>query len=105
MSGAGEHGATVRIGVEAATVDVELDGERQRLRWPRDQSLVDMMLDAGISVPHSCREGHCGSCVATLISGEVDMAAGDVLGPEDQAEGLILGCQARPVTDYIHIEF
>jgi 3-ketosteroid 9alpha-monooxygenase subunit B len=63
------------------------------------------MLDAGIDVPHSCREGHCGSCVATLISGEVDMAGGDVLGPEDQAEGLILGCQARPVTDDVHIEF
>ncbi|OBG98251.1 ferredoxin [Mycobacterium sp. E2497] len=91
--------------VEVATVDVELDGALHRLQWRRDQTLVDMLLDAGIDVPHSCREGHCGSCVATLISGEVDMAGGDVLGPEDRADGLILGCQARPVTDNIHIEF
>ncbi len=92
-------------GVEAATVEVDLDGEPHHLPWPPDQSLVDTMLDAGINVPHSCREGHCGSCVATLVSGEVQMASCDILGPEDRADGLILGCQARPVTDHVHIAF
>lgn len=88
-----------------ATVDVDLDGTRHSLPWPRDRSLVDIMLDAGIDVPHSCREGHCGSCVATLVSGRVEMAACEVLQPDDLADGLILGCQARPVSDDVHIEF
>lgn len=101
---AGQGGAP-RTDVGSATVYVELDGAVHRLQWPRDRTLVDTMLDAGIDVPHSCREGHCGSCVATLISGEVDMVGGDVLGPEDRADGLILGCQARPVTNSIRIEF
>ncbi|WP_096287418.1 2Fe-2S iron-sulfur cluster-binding protein [Mycobacterium ahvazicum] len=105
MAEVGEQAAALRTDVQAAIVDVELDGERHRLRWPREQTLVEVMLDAGINVPHSCREGHCGSCVATVISGEVEMAGGDVLGPEDRAEGLILGCQARPITDTIRIEF
>ncbi|WP_083184889.1 2Fe-2S iron-sulfur cluster-binding protein [Mycobacterium malmoense] len=105
MADVEEQGAALCTDVEVATVDVELDGALHRLQWRRDQTLVDTMLDAGINVPHSCREGHCGSCVATLISGEVNMAGGDVLGPEDRADGLILGCQARPVTDNIHIEF
>ncbi|MCV7229540.1 2Fe-2S iron-sulfur cluster-binding protein [Mycolicibacterium komossense] len=87
----------------AATVD--LDGAQHRLAWPRDQTLVDVMLDAGIHVPHSCREGHCGSCVATVISGRVEMAQCDILEPDDLADGLILGCQARPVSDDVHIEF
>ncbi|MBV9089140.1 MAG: 2Fe-2S iron-sulfur cluster binding domain-containing protein [Mycobacteriaceae bacterium] len=91
--------------VDAADVAVDLDGVRHRLPWPRDKTLVDTLLDAGVDVPHSCREGHCGSCVATLISGEVDIAPNDVLGPEDVADGLMLGCQARPVTDDVHIEF
>lgn len=91
--------------MQAATVEVDLDGELHRLPWPRDKSLVDTMLDAGINVPHSCREGHCGSCVATLISGEVDMVSCDVLGPEERAEGLILGCQARPVSDDVRVVF
>ena len=88
-----------------ASVDIDLDGVRHHLRWPRDKTLVDVMLDAGIDPPHSCREGHCGSCVATVISGRVEMRSCDILEPADLAEGLILGCQARPATDDVHIEY
>ena len=100
-----EHGATAVEAVVSATVEVHLDGQLHSLQWPRDKSLVDTMLDAGIGAPHSCREGHCGSCVATVVSGEVEMASCDILEPADLAEGLILGCQARPVTDNVHIEY
>jgi 3-ketosteroid 9alpha-monooxygenase subunit B len=88
-----------------AAVTVELDGTQHQLSWPRDKTLVDTLLDAGIDVPHSCREGHCGSCVATVISGRVQMAECDILEPEDLADGLILGCQARPASDDVHIEY
>lgn len=88
-----------------AAVEVHLDGRLHRLCWPRDRTLVDTMLDAGIDAPHSCREGHCGSCVATLTRGEVAMESQEILAPEDLAEGLILGCQARPVTDELQVEF
>ncbi|WP_264062403.1 2Fe-2S iron-sulfur cluster-binding protein [Mycolicibacterium hippocampi] len=43
--------------------------------------------------------------MATVISGRVEMAHCDLLEPEDLADGLILGCQARPVSDDVHIEF
>jgi ferredoxin len=92
--------------VEAtATADVELDGHRHRVHRPRDATLVDVMLAAGIDVPHSCREGRCGSCVCTVHSGEVDMPPNDVLEPDDRQAGLVLACQARPVSDTVHIEF
>jgi ferredoxin len=90
---------------EVAHVEVDLDGQRHLLRWPRSQSLVDLMLDAGIDVPHSCREGRCGSCVATVVAGEVTMAACDILEPDDLRDGLILACQARPASADLHIEF
>ena len=89
---------------EVAHVEVDLDGQRHRLSWPRGQTLVDVLLDAGIDVPHSCREGRCGSCVATVVEGEVDMAACDILEPDDLRDGLILACQARPVSADVHIE-
>jgi 3-ketosteroid 9alpha-monooxygenase subunit B len=63
------------------------------------------MLAAGIDVPYSCKEGRCGSCAATVVHGEVDMASCDILEPDDLADGLILGCQARPVSDDLHIAF
>jgi ferredoxin len=105
MPEVGRREVAAHADAEAASVEIDLDGEVHQLRWPRDKSLVDTMLDARIDVPHSCREGHCGSCVATLVAGEVDMVGGDVLGPEDRAEGLILCCQARPISDHVHVEF
>ena len=90
---------------EVAHVQVDLDGRRHRLLWPRGQSLVDLLLDEGVEVPHSCREGRCGSCVATVVRGEVEMAACDVLEPDDVRDGLILACQARPVSADLHVRF
>ena len=86
-------------------MEVDLDGQRHCLSWPRGRTLVDVLLDAGIDVPHSCREGRCGSCVATVVEGEVDMAACDILKADDLRDGLILACQARPASADVHIEF
>jgi 3-ketosteroid 9alpha-monooxygenase subunit B len=100
------HTAAVHSGDgDAVTVRVDLDGSSHRLRWPRSATLVDALVAAGIDVPYSCKEGQCGSCAATVLCGEVEMARCDILEPEDRAEGLILGCQARPVSDDLHIEF
>ncbi|MGE2723891.1 2Fe-2S iron-sulfur cluster-binding protein [Mycolicibacterium pulveris] len=102
------HPEVCRVRVDA-TVHVDLDGTRHRLRWPSDKTLVDVLLEAGLDVPHSCREGRCGSCVGTVVSGAVDMGAGmdagAVLQPDDLAEGLILGCQAHPASAELHIEY
>lgn len=90
---------------DAATVQLHLDGTCHRLRWPRRATLVDTMIAAGIDVPYSCKEGRCGSCAATVVHGQVDMACHGILEPDDLADGLILGCQARPISDDLHIEF
>lgn len=88
-----------------AAAEVELDGHIHNIAWPRGSTLVDVMLAAGIDVPHSCREGRCGSCVCTVISGQVDMAPSEVLEPEDRQAGLILACRSRPASDTVRIEF
>ncbi|MBJ8344697.1 ferredoxin--NADP reductase [Antrihabitans sp. YC2-6] len=90
---------------DAATVDVELDGESHRLVWPRTRTLVDIMLAKGLDVPYSCREGECGSCACTVVEGRVELGNCQVLDPEDIANGYILACQSRPSTDHVRIEF
>ncbi len=90
---------------DSASVLLDVDGETHRLQWPRRVTLVDTMIAAGIDVPYSCKEGRCGSCAATVVRGEVDMATCDILEPDDLADGVILACQARPVSDDLHIEF
>jgi 3-ketosteroid 9alpha-monooxygenase subunit B len=97
--------APVEVHEDTVTLRVALDGREHRLRWPRRATLVDAMITAGVDVPYSCREGQCGSCAASLVSGRVDMPATEILEPEDIEAGTILGCQARPVSDDVHIEF
>jgi 3-ketosteroid 9alpha-monooxygenase subunit B len=89
----------------AASVDIDLDGDHHLLRRPPDKTLVQVMLDAGIDVPYSCQEGHCGSCVTTVTAGEVAMDACEVLDAADRADGLVLACQSRPVSEDIRIEY
>lgn len=88
-----------------ARAEVDLDGQRHCVDWPPDATLVDVLEAAGIDVPNSCREGRCGSCVCSVVSGDVDMAPNDVLEPADRQAGLILACQSRPVSELVHIEF
>jgi len=88
-----------------ATAVVELDGQTHTVSWPRSAKLLDVLLDKGLDVPFSCREGHCGACAVVKRSGEVDMDVNDVLEPDDIAEGLILACQAIPKSDSVEVTY
>ena len=88
-----------------ATVVVELDGETHTVSWPRNAKLLDVLLDKGLDAPFSCREGHCGACAVLKRSGEVQMEVNDVLEQQDLDEGLILGCQARPLSDCVEVTY
>lgn len=90
---------------EAVQTVVELGGQRIELMWPKTKSLVDALLAREIDVPYSCRSGECGSCACTVVGGSVDMPTSDILAPEDIADGFILGCQARPISGPVEIQF
>lgn len=88
-----------------AKVTVTLDGQTQEVRWPRSAKLLDVLLDKGLDAPFSCREGHCGACAVLVRSGAVDMHVNDVLEQSDLEEGLILACQAQPVSDSVEVTY
>lgn len=83
----------------ASTAEVELDGVRHTVDWPRNTPLLDVLLAAGLDAPYSCREGSCSACACVLTEGEVAMERNEVLDTADLADGLILACQARPLSD------
>ena len=88
-----------------ATAVVELDGQTHTVSWPRSAKLLDVLIDKGLDVPFSCREGHCGACAVVMRTGEVEMDINDVLEPDDIADGLILACQALPKTDSVEVTY
>lgn len=88
-----------------ATAVVTLDGKTQTVAWPPHATLLDALLAAGLDVPFSCREGHCGACACTMLEGSVQMDANDVLEDEDMDDGLILACQARAASDSVEVTY
>ncbi|MBB3036891.1 ferredoxin--NADP reductase [Hoyosella altamirensis] len=86
-----------------ATVDIA--GDRHELKWPRESRLLDLLLSQEIDAPYACREGSCGACAFTLISGEVKLLANDTLDSYELEQGVRLACQSVPLTDDVEIEF
>src|SRR5260370_41867358 len=61
-------------GGPAATLSVTLDGETTTLPWPAGTRMLDVLIDAGLDAPYSCRQGICGACACQLTGGEGDNA-------------------------------
>lgn len=88
-----------------STVEVLLDGATTTVSWPRSNKLLDVLLDAGLDAPYSCREGNCSACACVLLEGEVEMERNEVLEDEDIADGIVLGCQAVPLSDHVRVSY
>jgi 3-ketosteroid 9alpha-monooxygenase subunit B len=97
---------TAAAGGPEATLAVTLeDGATKRLPWPAGVRMLDVLIDAGLDAPYSCRQGICGACACQLTGGEVEMAHNEVLEPADLDEGYILACQAVPLTPEVSITY
>lgn len=100
-----EPAPTVPGSADDASVTVTLDGKTATYSWPRQQKLLDMLLERSLDAPFSCREGQCSACAYRLLSGEVHMLHNEILEQEDLDEDIRLGCQSLPVSDAVEISY
>lgn len=89
----------------AATLQVTLDGHTSSLGWPAGTRMLDLMIDAELDPPYSCREGICGACACQLTGGKVDMASNEVLTDADLAGGYVLACQSVALTPEVSVTY
>jgi 3-ketosteroid 9alpha-monooxygenase subunit B len=89
----------------AATLEVTLDGQTCALDWPQGRRMLDVLIDADLDPPFSCREGICGACACQLTGGEVEMANNEVLQDADLAAGYILACQSVALTADVSVSY
>jgi ring-1,2-phenylacetyl-CoA epoxidase subunit PaaE len=66
---------------------------------PAGESILNALARVGEPVQWACQSGVCGTCKAQLISGEVDPGFPFVLTDEERADGVILTCVSRPLSE------
>jgi len=68
-----------------------------------EQNILAAALDAGVTLPHGCRDGACGSCKGRVLAGRVRQGphAASALSDEEAAGGLALFCCATADSDLV----
>ena len=61
--------------------------------------LLESLREQGVDLPYGCKYGGCITCAAKLIDGEVDQRRQVALNNRQIANGYVILCVARPVTD------
>lgn len=90
---------------DSTVVEVQLDGQSSSVTWPDGNRLLDVLLNAGLDAPFSCREGACSACVCRVLEGEVRMEKNEVLDAADLRDGYTLACQAIPVSPKVKVTY
>ncbi|WP_160386831.1 SRPBCC family protein [Pseudomonas sp. PB101] len=71
---------------ENTEFDLELRRSEQTLRVRKDQTVLDAVREAGLSIYSSCESGVCGTCETTVLEGAPDHRD-VVLGEKERASG------------------
>ncbi|MBT5076804.1 MAG: oxidoreductase [Rhodospirillales bacterium] len=75
--------------------EIELAKTGTTLTVPADKTILDVLLDEGLSVPYACEEGWCGACIIDLVSGKGDHRDEVLSNAEKEADNKIQVCISR----------
>ena len=81
------------VKVEPAELQYDVEG---------DLTLLEAAEMSRIELPSSCRNGTCRTCLCKLVSGDVTYTIEwPGLSAEEKAEGYVLPCVARPLSNVV----
>jgi ferredoxin-NADP reductase/nitrite reductase/ring-hydroxylating ferredoxin subunit len=79
----------------SSAFDVELARSAMTLHVPSGKSIMEVMREAGLTVPSSCEQGACGTCLTTVIEGEVDHQDVYLNNSEKASNRCMMTCVSR----------
>lgn len=74
------------------TYNITLKPSELSFEADAESTILDSALSKNITLEYSCKNGDCGTCTATLLSGTVQVEDGEVI-----SAGEFLTCKARPL--------
>ena len=84
---------------------VVIDGKQHEMALGQDEHVLDAALNAGLDLPYSCKAGVCCTCRGKVLQGQVAMDKNFTLEADEMAQGFVLTCQAKALTDRLVISF
>ncbi|WP_368077902.1 2Fe-2S iron-sulfur cluster-binding protein [Bacillus sp. NTK074B] len=74
------------------------------IKVPKDGTLLEALLKAGVNAPYSCRVGRCGTCEVNVLEGEVDHGDSFLSDRERSEHNSILTCVSRARAEKLRIQ-
>ena len=83
-------------------IRVHLAKSNQTITVPADRTILDTLLDAGVSVPHDCKRGECAMCTTRVLSGEPDHR--DLCLNAEEKESSMCVCVSRALGEELRLD-
>lgn len=91
---------------KVSQVSVTWDGRTIDFPLPVDgDSVLEGAMSNGVDLPFSCKGGVCATCKCRVLEGAVDMDVNHALTAEEVARGVVLACQAHPLSSHVALDF
>ncbi|WGD35749.1 ferredoxin--NADP reductase [Olleya sp. YS] len=99
------HAATVNVADGETEITITVDDETETFTMSQKQTVLEAALKQDLDAPYSCQGGVCSSCIARITDGKALMRQNNILTDSEVAEGLVLTCQAQPITPTIVVDY
>lgn len=86
------------------TFDVRLASNGKVLTVPAGQTVIKVLLDAGVEVPFSCEEGVCGTCLTRVLEGVPEHRDMYLTEEEQAANDQFTPCCSRAKTKVLVLD-
>jgi len=83
-------------------VEVHLERSGLTVHVAPGQTILDVVLDAGVWAPYECRRGECGACMTRIVDGRPDHR--DVCLSEPLREAYMCTCVSRAHSDRLTLD-
>jgi glycine betaine catabolism B len=92
---------TADVATVVATYAVDFRASGRVVDCPAGTTILEAASQAGLSLASSCREGVCGTCKTSMLTGSVDMRHGGGIRQREIDRNQILLCCSTPTTDLV----
>ena len=90
---------------ETESLVIQLERRKHVVKYERGDTILGAARRAGLRAPFSCERGNCATCIAHVVEGRVTMRVNNALTPEEIEQGMVLTCQAVPMSREVVVDY